>query len=556
MKGKLENEYSVIFFRDHTKLGNFYYEPILSHEFPKRLSFGILREIIRSDRSVDIYMKIRPVEDDKILKILDWEVEKIEGEINDYRGWISRAKKLEYKLESAKALEEYILAGKGRIFSFSIAFFPKGKNKKESKTLANEISYILRKHLFLPARAIFSQKKVMFNLFPVGRDFIQNSRYIQSHGVSLFFPFLTDYIEMRDGIFIGINDKNLTPVIFNRWEFPSSHSVIAGTTGFGKSYFVKLTLIRELINNPETNIYIIDPMGEYSRLVRALDGTVVHVGERGSEINPLDLYSNASLSEKIVSLKNILSITMDLGKSDLAIIDAALTSLYSRKSKPVLGDLVETLEKFEDDRSKRIAFYLEKLVNGSLKNLNSQTKINLSKKVVSFDLTNVKDEFLTLYMVIILDFIYSMVTKNFERKIVVVDEAWKLLSNDYSALYLETMYRHVRRWKCSMNIISHKIDEFLESVRGRNILNNSLIHAIFKHANISMEMKNFYKLTKVEEDYVLNAKKPKENGYSQALFISFPYRIPLRIYGTDKENELITTDPDEMREILLINKVK
>ncbi len=551
MKLKTENEFSVIFFKDYTKFGTFYYEPVLNYQYPKKLTFGILKDIIRSDKPVDIYIHIRPVEDDKILKILDWEIEKIEGEMNDYRGWISRAKKLEYSLESAKALEDYLLTGKGRIFSFSIAFFPKGKSKKDVRMLADEISYILRKHLFTPVRALFSEKRTMFNIFPVGRDFIQNSKYIQSHGVSLFFPFLTDYIEMKDGIFIGINDKNLTPVIFNRWEFPSSHSVIAGTTGFGKSYFVKLTLIRELINNAETSIYIIDPMGEYTRLVKALDGIVVHVNESGNEINPLDLYSGASIQEKIVALKNILSITMDLSRSDLAIIDAALTSLYVRKNRPILSDLVETLEKFEDERSRRIAFYLDKLIKGSLKNLNSKTKVNLVKNIVSFDLRNVKDEFLTLYMVIILDYIYSRVTQNFDRKIVVVDEAWKLLSNDYSAIYLETMYRHVRRWKCSMNIISHKIDEFLETVRGRNILNNSLIHVIFKHSNVSADMKNFYKLSKIEEDYIINAKKPKENGYSQALFISFPYRIPLRIYGTDRENELITTDPDELRELLI-----
>jgi len=149
----------------------------------------------------------------------------------------------------------------------------------------------------------------------------------------------------------------------------------------------------------------------------------------------------------------------------------------------------------------------------------------------------------------ILDFIYGKISSDYEKKLVIIDETWKLLKNEYASAFIDTLFRHVRRWKCSMNVISQKADDFLTTQFGRSIMNNALFHIIFKHGYISDEMQSFYKFTSAEENFILNVEKPNISGYSQAYFISHPLRFPLRIIATMEENEVITTNPDELKKL-------
>ena len=64
-------------------------------------------------------------------------------------------------------------------------------------------------------------------------------------------------------------------------------SVILGRSGAGKSYLVKLELLRSLYRGIE--IAVIDPEDEYARLARAVGGTYVHLGAEGVRLNPFDL---------------------------------------------------------------------------------------------------------------------------------------------------------------------------------------------------------------------------------------------------------------------------
>ncbi|MFH7836325.1 MAG: hypothetical protein QXL51_06990, partial [Candidatus Aenigmatarchaeota archaeon] len=98
---------------------------------------------------------------------------------------------------------------------------------------------------------------------------------------------------------------------------------------------------------------------------------------------------------------------------------------------------------------------------------------------------------------------YGKISRDYEKKLVIVDEAWKLLKNEYSAIFLDSMFRHVRRWKCGMNVISQKMDDFLDNPFGRSMANNSLMHVIFKHSIITESMKKFYNLNEIEIEYIM-----------------------------------------------------
>lgn len=540
----------IFYFKDRVKAGNFNYYVVLSKELPKTVSFGIMKDFMTSHHSIDISINIKPMDDSKMIELLDIEDETLEPELKYIKEFSSKSRKIERKIASSRSLEEYIISGKGHLYQVSISFYSKSENEESAKSSFNYIIWESKKNLFNVKVPFFEEKSYFQRILPLDRNDGKNSQHIHTHALGALFPFLVDYVNMDKGIFYGINDKNHTPVIFNRWEFPSSHSIISGTTGFGKSYFVKLSIIRELISDKSVSVYIIDPLGEYSSLVKMLGGNAIDIGEKGNEINIFELGNEKNIEEKILRLRTLFSILLDLTKNDLALVDAALSMLYKRKREPVISDFIDLLKTFNDEKSAQISYLLEKLVLGSLKSLDSKTYLKIDRNIVSFNLSNINEEFMTFYMAMILDFIYGRVSADFEKKLVIIDEAWKLLKNEYASAFLDTMFRHVRRWKCSMNLISQKADDFLLSPFGKSMMNNALFHIIFKHGYISEEMKSFYRFTASEENFILNAEKPNASGYSQAYFISHPLKFPLRIIATKEENEVVTTNPDEIKKHL------
>lgn len=543
------NKSNFIFHRNSVIAGKKHYYILDTKELPKTLHFGTLQEFLTSSYPIDIHMNIVPLDDSKMLELLDMESETLEPELKSLKPNSSIYKKIERKLQTTRALQEYIINGKGHLFQLSLTFFTKSENENMLRLSKNFIIKEGKKKIFNLIIPYFEMKKHFMKIFPVEINVQTNQHHIHTHAAGTLFPFLVDYVQMDNGIFFGINDKNKTPVIFNRWAFPSTHSIIAGTTGFGKSYFVKLMIIRELINDESLSVFIIDPLGEYSKLVKLLNGVVINPEKFGNEINIFELGNEKNVYEKIFRLRTIFSLLLDLNKNDLALIDSALSELYSKRTDPIFSDFIDSLKKFNDSRSIEISYILEKLLNGSLKSLNSKTNLKIDKKIVSFDLSKLNEEFMTFYMALILDYIYGKISSNFDKKMVIIDESWKILQNEYASRFLDTMFRHVRRWKCSMNIISQKADDFLQNNYGKSIMNNALFHIIFKHGYISDDMRLFYRFSEAEEEYILSAEKPKESGHSQAYFISNPLRFPLKVISTKEENEVITTDPDELKNV-------
>lgn len=92
------------------------------------------------------------------------------------------------------------------------------------------------------------------------------------------------------GIFYGINQHTGSLVIFDRFDndLPNMNSVILATSGAGKSFTVKLEILRYLLNDVET--IVIDPENEYASLVEKVGGTYINIATNSDQhINPFDL---------------------------------------------------------------------------------------------------------------------------------------------------------------------------------------------------------------------------------------------------------------------------
>ncbi len=439
---------------------------------------------------------------------------------------------------SNQSLQNYIVSGKGSLYRVTLIFYPIAKDYKTMRKNADFIKNKLQKSLFKPAFSKYLQKQAFLTFFSSGTRNYKDDKYIQSQALATMFPFLTDLIAMKDGIFWGMNDVNNSPVFINRWYFPSSHMLVTGTTGFGKSYFVKIQILRELLHHPDTKIYIIDPMNEFVDLANAMKGTVIDVGK--TVINPFDLF-DSTIPNKISRLKLLFNSIFEFDKNDLAILDVYLNRLYQESKNPKFKDFIALL----NESKLRILF--SSFLDGSLKNLNNDTTVNLNNNFTVFNIKDVNEDLLMFYVLLTVEYLYNQISKDHSAKILVIDEVWKLLKNKSAAMLLEQLVRHVRRWKCSVILISQKADDFLEYEEGRTIAQNAIFHVLFKHNQITQNMKAFYKLSDKEEELILSNINPKHQGYSRAYLIAGSVKVPIRIYSTDFENNIITTNPDEIK---------
>lgn len=104
------------------------------------------------------------------------------------------------------------------------------------------------------------------------------------------FPFVSSDLVDSTGILYGANLHTGGLVIFDRFggSLPNHNSVVLATSGAGKSFTVKLEILRYLLEG--VDIIVIDPENEYKPLVENVGGTYINIAINSNQfINPFDL---------------------------------------------------------------------------------------------------------------------------------------------------------------------------------------------------------------------------------------------------------------------------
>jgi type IV secretory pathway VirB4 component len=358
----------------------------------------------------------------------------------------------------------------------------------------------------------------------------------------------------------GVNIANNIPIILNQYDFANYNGLVLGSSGGGKSFFVKLYLIRNLLK--DTQCYIIDPQGEYSDLCQKYDGQLVNISrESETIINPLDLMGR-DFGDKVLSLMDLFRIMFgELTEVQKNTLDKALILTYKKKGilsnlpetwklqPPVLSDLFETLEEQGRKASQIEKMTYDALLNrlqiyahGSFSFLNKQTSLNLEKKLISFNIKEMPNQVKPALMFLVLDFIYEKTQKNLERKIIVVDEAWQLLRHGEHAEYLFKICKTARKFGTGLVIITQEVNDLLNSPAGNTILANTAWKLLLRQdPAVSMELAEKFGLNKEEKNFILTVDK------GEGLLFAMNDRLPIKIIASEKEYDIITTNPEELR---------
>lgn len=531
--------------------------------YPRFLSSNWLSFIIQAEGALDLSMFIYPIESADILKKLKSKVGELGSQmsINQSKGMV-RDPMLETAYRDVESLRDNLMQGTEKYFRFALYFTIYANDLKELDKFSSTLESSLGSKLVVTKRALLQTQNGFNSTLPLGMDELDVASNMNTSPLSSCFPFVSSDLSSNDGVLYGINRHNNSLILFDRFAMENANSVVFAKSGAGKSYAVKLEVLRALMVG--TEVIIVDPENEYQHLASAVGGTYLSVSLNSpSRINPFDLPvaiegedNSDVLRSSVINLLGLFSLMLGkLNPTEEALMDKALWQTYAKKDitpqladfrgveYPTMNDLVEILNGMvgAESLAQRMTKYTEGTFAGLL---NQQTNVVLNNQLVVFSIRDLEEELRPISMYIILNYIWNIVRSELKKRILVVDEAWILMQHEDSARFLFGIAKRARKYYLGLTTITQDVADFLASPYGKPIVTNSSIQLLLKQspAAINVIAETFF-LTEGEKYLLL------ESEVGEGIFFAGLKHAAIKIYASYVEDQIITTDPKQLLEI-------
>jgi type IV secretory pathway VirB4 component len=531
--------------------------------YPRFLSSNWLSFIIQAEGALDLSMFIYPIDSADILKKLKSKVGELGSQmsINQEKGMV-RDPMLETAYKDVEGLRDNLMQGTEKYFRFALYFTIYANDLKELDKFSSTLESSLGAKLIVTKRALMQTQNGLNSTLPLGMDELDVANNMNTSPLSSCFPFVSSDLTGNDGVLYGINRHNNSLILFDRFAMENANSVVFAKSGAGKSYTVKLEVLRSLMVG--VDVIIVDPENEYQHLASAVGGTYLSVSLNSpSRINPFDLpvaiegENNADvLRSSVINLLGLFSLMLGkLNPTEEALMDKAIWQTYAKKDitaelpdfkgieYPTMNDLVEILSGMvgAESLAQRMTKYTEGTFAGLL---NQQTNVVLNNQLVVFSIRDLEEELRPISMYIILNYIWNIVRSELKKRILVVDEAWILMQHEDSARFLFGIAKRARKYYLGLTTITQDVADFLASPYGKPIVTNSSIQLLLKQspAAINVVSETFF-LTEGEKYLLL------ESEVGEGIFFAGLKHAAIKIYASYVEDQIITTDPKQLLEI-------
>lgn len=525
------------------RVGRSYRAPLLIRQFPPEVPFGFLGKILPTSETLELSVEAHRIPSTNALEILQGARAVAEAELAT-GGNGGETAELEVERASAEDLGRAIARRTQELWKVGVRLVALGPTRPSVEAKRTRLSERLAAVGF---RVRIPRYEVREALLPPDLSAAEPrpSGYwhtLPTDGLAALFPFGDETLLEPEGVLLGLALSDASPVFVDRWSHASHSWGIFGTTGAGKSFAGALLLLRSRWLRPNLSVAILDPLGEYSRLVEALGGSVIRVADGvGGRLNPLDpVTTRGDRREKAARVGTMLrALFPSLRDEETAELDAAVTQLYERgPDVPTLGDLHDRVVE-RAGQSTRLTTLLEVFRSGSLRALDGPTTARPAEAIVSVDFQGVPDDQLPFHLTYVLDWAYGRLAERSGSKLLLVDEAHLLARHATTEEFLDRVVRHVRHFEAGLLILSQSPEDFLTRPAGRSLLRNLYATTLLRLPEVSAEAKAFFGLTSAEAEWLPKARLPRETGYSESLWRVGELHLPLAIIASTPEYEFL-----------------
>lgn len=534
--------------------------------YPRFLSDSWFTPVINLSKQLDVAIHVHPLETGIVMRNFQKKVAEVQSQIaeREAKGFV-RDPMLDTAYRDLEELRDQLQQAQERLFEVGLYITIYGTTKEDLDKVEAEIRGILDAKLVYTKPALFQQEQGYRSTLPLAIDELNDHSKLNSSPLSSLFPFVSFDLTSDRGILYGINRHNASLVLFDRFSLENYNSVVFAKSGSGKSYAVKLEVLRSLMF--DTDVIVIDPEREYEYLAQATGGRTFNISLSSEHhINPFDLPPVKEdedpadiLRSNIINLVGLFRIMLGgLTPEEDAIIDRAVTETYALKDitgdtdftgmePPLLSDFESVLSGMEGSES--LVQRLSKYTHGTWAGfLNRPTNVDINKQLIVFSVRDMEDDLKPVAMYIITHYIWNAVRQELKKRLLVIDEAWWMMKSDDTASFLYSMAKRGRKYYLGLATITQDVEDFLRSPYGRPILTNSSIQLLLKQSPTTIDiLKETFNLTD-EEKYLL-----LESGVGEGLFFAGLKHVAIKIVASYTEDQIITSDPSQL---LAIRKEK
>lgn len=545
------------------RLGDVYCRTLFVVTYPRYVTVGWASPVINLSTQLDIGMFFYPIKADVILKQLKKKVGVLEAQISsDAESGKPRDPISETALRDVEQLRDDLTQGIEHFFQYGFYCTFYSTDKDELERVTSTVESTFASMLIYTRRAYFQAEQGFNSTLPTGNDELQITFNMSTSPIASSFPFTSAELTSNEGILYGVNRHNNSLIVFDRFSLQNANAVIFATSGAGKSYAVKLEIIRSMMLG--TDVIIIDPEMEYKHLSDAVGGTYINVSlSSKSKINPFDLPRPSGetftvediIRSAVITLKGLLRLM--LGKittTEDSLLDRALLETYAKKDivadsdiskaePPIMQDFQDILEGMEG--SADLVIKLRKFTEGTFSGLlNSPTTVQMRNQLVVFSVRDLEDELRPMAIYTIINYIWNVVRSERKKRVLVIDEAWWLMQSEDSAKFIFALVKRCRKYFLGITTITQDVNDFLTSPYGQAIVTNSSMQLLLKQSPASIDLVARTFLLTQSEKYLL-----LESGVGEGIFFAGSKHAAIQVIASYTEDQIVTTNPQQLLDL-------
>lgn len=557
---------------DHFGFDEHFGQCLFLRELPTELSDKLISELSDLPINMAITLHITNVDQGKALELVRRQLAFMEMEATgkqDKAAQKGQNPELSVPMETRRSYDEAVklldqLENKNQhMFRVTALIYTFADTQEDLQDNAFQIMATARKNNVKFDKLTLQQREGLNSILPLGKNHLEIGRTLTTASTAIFVPFTTMELYQPGGKYYGQNLLSNNLLFFNRETLAAPNGIILGTPGSGKSFSAKREMVNVLLNDPNSEVLVIDPEREYSELAAGFDGAIIHISAGSkNHINPMDITMDYSGEEDPLSLKQefILSICELLigGREGLphsyrSVIDRASGICYQRYFKdpnpdniPTLQDFYENIIKQPEPEAQKLALDLEIYITGGLSTFAHHTNVEIDKRFVVYDVKDLGKQLRTFGMFVVLDQIWNRITANRakgKRTWIYIDEFQLLLSNGYASSYFFELWSRARKWGAIPTGITQNVETLLLSDDARRMLSNSEFVMMFRQATSDRtELAGLLNISNAQLKYVTNSNPGQGLLFAGKSIVPFVDSFP-----TDTSlYKMMTTKPDEV----------
>jgi hypothetical protein len=524
--------------------------------YPKRLVPGWLDSLHAFEGDLDVSLHLQPAPNQAVMPFLERRIAELSSTV---RLAEDRGRRPDpYRraaLEDAEELQDRIARGEERLIEAGLYLTVWSDCDEGLEGACQRMEALLGSQLIHSRRLLFQMEPALVSSLPLGLDRVGLRRSLSTSALAATFPFTGSDLSSGRGLLYGVNPEVRSPVLLDRFRLENHNAVVFATSGAGKSFFVKVELLRAFLSG--ICVHVIDPEGEYAPIVEALGGSVLSM-HPGSPVS-LDAFAVAdgeagALSSRIAALQTLFGLLAGgLSAVQRAAVEDALTFTYAAQGftddgniadlvPPTLRGVDAALERKAgastgrtDSEIEELRLKLSRYVSGSARWLFAPSVQGLATgPLAAYVLAGLPEEERAPAMFLVLDRVWSQLGRGNDRTLLVVDEAWWLMQYPDTARALLRIAKTARKRKTGLTVVTQDVPDVLASDFGEPIVTNAAVQVLMRQAPQAMpRLAKLFNLTEAEQAWLLNARP------GEGLLLAQGKRVPFFLPASEEEARLI-----------------